>query len=179
MPDANNLVWIDLEMSGLDLEHCRILEIATLVTDGQLNVLAEGPCLVIHQPDAVLNAMDEWNTSHHGASGLTAKVKESAVSVEAAEAQTLAFIAEWLPKGKGVLCGNSIGTDRRFIDRYMPALGGFLHYRSVDVSSFKEVLRRWVGEEAVPPKKNCHRALDDIKESIAELRHYRAHYFKI
>ncbi len=179
MPDANNLIWIDLEMSGLDVGLCRILEIATLVTDGSLNVLAEGPSLVIHQAPAVLDAMDEWNTSHHGASGLTERVGTSTISTAAAELATLDFLKQWLPAGKGVLCGNSIGTDRRFIDAYMPNLGAFLHYRSVDVSSFKEMLRRWVGEAAIPPKKNSHRALDDIKESIAELAHYRHHYFKV
>jgi len=167
------LVWIDMEMSGLDPKKCHILEIATIVTDGDLNVIAEGPELVVHQPDAVLDAMDKWCTDHHGASGLTQAVKDSKVSVEEAEAQTLAFLKQHCAAGKSPLCGNSVWQDRRFIIDYMPELDQFLHYRIVDVSSIKELGRRWYPNMTSPRKRESHRALDDILESIAELRHYR------
>ncbi len=172
------LIWLDLEMSGLDPERCEILEIATIVTDGALNVLGEGPDLVVHQPDSVLDAMDEWCTQHHGESGLTAQVKASTISLAEAEAQTLEFLAQHCASGASPLCGNSIGQDRRFIVRYMPRLDAFLHYRSVDVSTIKELCRRWYPGLQAPPKRECHRALEDIRESIAELRFYQQNIFR-
>lgn len=171
------LVWIDLEMSGLDPRTCQILEIATLVTDADLNVLAEGPELIVHQPDAVLDAMDTWCTEHHGASGLTAAVRASKVSLADAEAQTLEFLREHTTSGASPLCGNSIWQDRRFIVAGMPELDAFLHYRLVDVSTIKELARRWYPDVSAPPKAESHRALGDIRESIAELRFYRERLF--
>jgi oligoribonuclease len=172
------LVWIDLEMSGLDAERCHILEIASIVTDANLDVVAEGPNLVLHQPDAVLDAMDEWNTRHHQASGLTPAVRESTLSVEDAEARTVAFLEQHTSRGASPLCGNTIWRDRRFISRYMPNLDAFLHYRLVDVSTVKELCRRWRPDVKIPDKSETHRALDDIRESIAELRHYRQVLFR-
>lgn len=178
MESAPPLVWIDLEMSGLDPDTCEILEIATLVTDGQLELLAEGPDIVIHQPDPVLDRMDAWCTRQHGQSGLTAQVQASTTSLAEAEARTLEFLRAHCSPGKSPLCGNSIGHDRRFIVRYMPALAEFLHYRSIDVSSVKELARRWYPDLPTHPKGETHRALDDIRESIQELRHYRKHIFR-
>ena len=175
---AKNLVWIDLEMTGLDVEECRIIEIATIITNSELEILAEGPELVIHQPEEVLAAMDEWNTKHHGASGLTAAVKKSEISLEEAEEATLAFIREHCQENTAPLCGNSIWQDRRFLARYMPRLEEYLHYRIIDVSSVKEVVRRWYPTYVRPPQKGqSHRALDDIRESIEELKYYRANVF--
>lgn len=171
------LVWIDLEMSGLDPRTCRILEIATLVTDADLNVLAEGPELIVHQPDAVLDAMGEWCTEHHGASGLTQAVRDAKTSLADAEAQTLDFLKRHTTPGTSPLCGNSVWQDRRFIIEGMPELDRFLHYRLVDVSSIKELARRWYPDVSAPPKAESHRALDDIRESIAELRFYRERLF--
>ena len=177
---ADVLVWLDMEMTGLDPDRERIIEMATILTDGNLTEIATGPDLVIHQDDAVLAAMDEWNTSHHGGSGLVDRVKASTVTDGDAEAQTLAFInAHVGAKDRPVLAGNSIHQDRRFIRRYMPALEKRLHYRMVDVSTIKELARRWypavVGKQ--PPKRETHRALDDIRESLEELRFYRQHVF--
>lgn len=178
MTGRDKLVWIDLEMSGLDVETCQILEIATIITDSQLEILAEGPELVIHQPDEVLDAMDAWNTKHHGESGLTQAVKDSTVSLEQAEAKTLAFVRRYCGENEAPLCGNTIWQDRRFLGHYMPRLEAFLHYRIIDVSSFKEVVHRWYpGEADPPPKGQSHRALDDIRESIEELRYYREAVF--
>lgn len=177
---SSHLLWMDMEMSGLEPARERVLELATIITDADLNVLAEGPDLVVHQPDEVLAAMDAWNTAHHGASGLVAKVQASTVTEAEAEALTLAFIdAHFGARDRPVLCGNSIHQDRRFIRRYMPALDARLHYRMVDVSTIKELGRRWYpAEVAVMPAKNeSHRALDDIRESIAELRWYRERLF--
>ncbi len=173
------LIWIDLEMSGLDPDRERILEIATIVTDAELEVIAEGPELVIHQPDALLDAMDDWNTEHHGASGLTERVRASTVTEAEAEAQTLAFLKEHCEPGRAPLAGNSVHQDRLFLVRYMPALHGFLHYRNCDVSTVKELARRWAPAafEARPRKVASHRALDDIRESIVELRYYREKFF--
>lgn len=178
MEAAAPLVWIDLEMSGLDPDTCEILEIATLITDGELELIAEGPDLVIHQPDPVLDRMDTWCTQQHGNSGLTAQVRASTISLAEAEARSLEFIRAHCPPGKSPLCGNSIGHDRRFLLRHMPRLAAYLHYRSVDVSSVKELARRWYPDLAPLHKGETHRALDDIRESIAELRHYRAHVFR-
>lgn len=172
------LVWMDLEMSGLDPDRCAILEIATIVTDAELNVVAEGPDLVIHHEDAVLDAMDEWCTTHHGQSGLTAAVKASTISLHEAEARTLEFIAQHTSPKQSPLCGNTIWQDRRFIVRHMPTLDAHLHYRLVDVSTIKELARRWYPQLRAPGKSDAHRALDDIRESIAELRFYREHVFR-
>jgi oligoribonuclease len=177
---ADVLVWLDMEMTGLDPERERIIEMATILTDGNLTELATGPDLVIHQDDAVLAAMDDWNKKHHGASGLIERVRSSTVSDGDAEAQTLAFInAHAGAKDRPVLAGNSIHQDRRFIRRYMPALEKRLHYRMVDVSTIKELARRWYPAVVAkqPPKKETHRALDDIRESLDELRFYRQHVF--
>lgn len=165
-------------MSGLDPEQCTILEIATLVTDAELNVVAEGPELVIHHEDAVLDAMDEWCTKHHGSSGLTAQVKASTISLEQAESLTLDFIAAHCGARTAPLCGNTIWQDRRFLVRYMPRIDAHLHYRLVDVSTIKELARRWYPDLKVPAKSDSHRAMDDIRESIAELRFYRDNVFR-
>lgn len=174
---ASLLVWLDMEMSGLDPDLCVPLEIATLVTTPELEIVAEGPNLIIHQPDAALDRMDAWNTKHHGESGLIDAVRRSRVTVEAAEAETLEFLARYLEPGKSPLCGNSIGQDRRFLVRYMPRLEAFFHYRNVDISTIKELVRRWYGVTP-PPKKGAHRALDDIMESLGELRWYRQMVFR-
>ncbi len=172
------LVWIDMEMSGLFPATCRILEIATIVTDGDLNVVAEGPDLVVHQPDAVLEAMDEWNREHHGASGLAEAVRKSTISVAEAERRTLDFLKQHCTPGESPLCGNSVGQDRLFLARYMPELEAFLNYRIVDVSSVKEVVLRWYPALEIPTKREAHRALEDIHESIEELRFYREKVFR-
>lgn len=172
------LIWLDMEMTGLNPETEHILEIATLVTNSELEILAEGPDLVVHQPDEILDAMGEWCQQHHGASGLTEASRSSTISVAEAEMRTLEFLAAHCRPGFSPLCGNTIGQDRRFIVRYMPKLDVFLHYRSVDVSSIKELTKRWYPTMPVLPKAETHRALDDIRESLAELRHYRKHVFR-
>src|SRR4051812_17344134 len=180
MAGSDVLVWLDMEMTGLDPERERIIEIATILTDGQLTEIAVGPELVIHQPDEIVAAMDEWNTKHHGASGLTERVRQSQITDADAEAQTIAFIdAHVAARERPVLAGNSIHQDRRFIRRYMPVLEKRLHYRMVDVSTIKELARRWFPAITAkqPQKKETHRALDDIRESIDELRFYRQHVF--
>ncbi len=175
----NNLIWIDLEMTGLEPERDRIIEIATIVTDAQLNVLAQGPVLAVHQSDACLSTMDEWNTNTHGASGLTERVRLSDCDEAAAEAKTLAFLAQWVEKGASPMSGNSIGQDRRFLVKYMPKLEAYFHYRNLDVSTLKELARRWAPEVMEGfKKKNTHQALDDIIESIEELKYYREHFLK-
>lgn len=174
-----HLVWMDLEMTGLNPDRDTILEIATLITNNTLEVVAEGPTVVIHQPKDVLDAMDQWNREHHAASGLSARALASSVSTAAAEAQTLAFVKRYCPERTSPLCGNSIWQDRRFIARYMPALDAYLHYRVIDVSTVKELVRRWYPKGPQPPeKKHAHLAIDDIRESIDELRFYRANYFR-
>jgi oligoribonuclease len=175
----DHLVWVDLEMTGLDPEKNTILEIATLITDGALNVVADGPVLVVHQPATVLESMDEWCREHHGASGLTARSAASTLSIADAEAQTLAFAREYCTVRSSPLCGNSVHQDRRFLVRYMPAFDAFLHYRNIDVSTVKELVRRWYpAGPTAPEKKHAHLALDDIRESLDELRFYRQHFFR-
>ena len=175
-----NLVWMDLEMTGLDPESEVIIEMATIITDSELNVLAEGPVLAIQAPEAKLAAMDDWNQTHHSASGLLERVRKSAVTVLEAEAQTLAFLERHVEKNAAPLCGNTLWQDRRFLVRYMPALEAYLHYRNIDVSSLKELARRWRPELLSGfSKQNAHTALADIRESIDELRYYREHFLKL
>ena len=177
---AQNLVWIDMEMTGLDPEENVVLEIATIVTDKDLNVLAEGPVIAIHQSDEELAKMDDWNVNTHTKSGLVARVKASQHDEAKAIAETLAFIRQWVPERTSPLCGNSIGQDRRFMVKHMAELEAFFHYRNVDVSTIKELVRRWQPELLDQFKKSgTHQALDDIRESIAELQFYRSHVFKI
>ncbi len=173
-----NMVWIDMEMTGLDPVKDRIIEIASIVTDGQLNILAEGPNLVIHQPERLIRGMDQWNQEHHSKSGLIADVRNSTVTVKAAEKMTLEFLKEYCKPKKAPLCGNSIHHDRRFLARDMPAIDDYLHYRHVDVSTIKALVARWYPKDKEPPKGKSHRALSDIRESIEELRFYRERYFK-
>ena len=175
-----NLIWIDLEMTGLDTYNDAIIEIATIVTDDKLNVLAEGPIIAIHQPDAALEAMDNWNTKQHSGSGLTERVKNSTTNEAEAERQTLDFLAQYVPAGVSPMCGNSICQDRRFMARIMPELEAYFHYRNLDVSSLKELARRWSpAVEKSFKKKSSHLAMDDIKDSIRELEHYREHFIKL
>lgn len=180
MAEGDRLVWIDLEMTGLDPEKERIIEMATIITDSDLNLVAEGPVIAVHQPDSLLDAMDEWCTNTHGASGLTKRVKESTISEAQAEQQTLEFLQQYLEPGKSPLCGNSIGQDRRFLAKYMPQLESFFHYRNLDVSTIKELARRWRPDVLAGVKKQgSHLALDDIRDSINELRHYRETFFQL
>ena len=177
---AQNLVWIDMEMTGLDPEENVVLEIATIVTDKDLNVLAEGPVIAIHQSDEELAKMDDWNVNTHTKSGLVARVKASQHDEAKAIAETLDFIRQWVPERTSPLCGNSIGQDRRFMVKHMSELEAFFHYRNVDVSTIKELVRRWQPELLEKfTKSGSHQALDDIRESIAELQFYRSHVFKI
>jgi oligoribonuclease len=179
MQNPQNLIWIDLEMTGLDPDHDVIIEMATIVTDSDLNTLAEGPVLAIHQSDEILAGMDEWNTRQHGGSGLTQRVRDSRISMAEGEAQTIAFLEQWVPKGKSPICGNSICQDRRFLYRHMRNLENYFHYRNLDVSTLKELAARWAPEVKDSFQKgSTHLALDDIRESIAELRHYRQHFIK-
>lgn len=176
----DNLIWIDLEMTGLDPGADQIIEIATVVTDARLDVLAEGPVMAIFQPAAVLDRMDEWNTRQHGNSGLIERVQQSPHSAGDAERETLSFLSQWVPKGASPMCGNSICQDRRFMARLMPELEDWFHYRNLDVSTLKELSRRWAPEVYKGfTKESSHLALDDIKDSIAELRYYREHLLKI
>jgi oligoribonuclease len=177
MSNAENLIWIDLEMTGLVPETDDIIEIATIVTDKDLNVLAEGPAIAVYQPEAALARMDEWNQRQHGSSGLAARVRASRISAGEAEQQTLEFLAAWVPAGASPMCGNSICQDRRFLARHMPRLEKFFHYRNLDVSTLKELARRWAPHVAAGfMKQGAHLALADIRESIRELRHYRAQF---
>ncbi len=177
--DSSHLIWIDLEMTGLDPDNDLIIEIASIVTDQNLHILAQGPVLAIHQSDTALDAMDDWNQQHHGQSGLIERVKASTVDAADAERQTIEFIRQWVPENTSPICGNSIGQDRRFLYRYMPKLEAYFHYRSIDVSTLKELAARWA--PAVKEgftKQSSHQALDDIIESIEELRYYREHFIK-
>ncbi|MFT2092564.1 oligoribonuclease [Paraglaciecola sp. 2405UD69-4] len=178
--NSENLVWIDMEMTGLEPETDVVLEIATIVTDKELNIIAEGPVLAIHQPKEVLDAMDEWCTKTHGQSGLTQRCLDSRVTVAEAVKETIEFLKLYVPKGASPLCGNTIGQDRRFLVKYMAELEAYFHYRNVDVSTIKELVRRWKPELLDGfQKKGVHLALDDIRESIAELVYYRQHVFTI
>jgi oligoribonuclease len=177
---ADNLVWIDLEMTGLNTQADHIIEIATIVTDSSLDVVAEGPVIAIHQPDSVLAAMDEWNRTTHGASGLLNRVRESSATAAEAEARTLEFLSRHAEGGASPMCGNSICQDRRFLAREMPELEKFFHYRNLDVSTLKELARRWAPHVlAGVQKSSIHLAMDDIRESIRELDHYRRHFLRV
>ncbi|UYG06745.1 oligoribonuclease [Halomonas sp. M4R1S46] len=179
-PRAQRLVWIDLEMTGLDPNRERIIEVATLVTDADLNVVAEGPVLAVHQSDGLLEAMDDWNQKTHGASGLVKRVKESRMDTAEAERRTLAFLNEHVAPGASPMCGNSVHQDRRFLEREMPELLAFFHYRNLDVSTLKELAKRWNPGALVGfSKRNVHLAMDDIRESIAELAHYRRTFLRL
>src|SRR5690554_7621712 len=174
------LVWLDLEMTGLDPEKERIIEAAVIVTEADLTFVAEGPVMVIHQKDEILDAMDKWNTATHGKSGLTEKVKASTINEEEAETELLAFLSKHVSMGKSPLCGNTVGQDRRFLVKYMPRLEAFFHYRNLDVSTLKELALRWKPEVYRSfVKQSRHEALADIYESIEELKHYREHFIKL
>jgi oligoribonuclease len=178
--DATNLVWIDLEMTGLDTQNDHIIEIATIVTDARLNILAEGPVIAVHQADAVLTAMDAWNTAQHAGSGLTQRVRESRLDEAQAERLTLVFLSQYVPPNCSPMCGNSICQDRRFLARCMPELERYFHYRNLDVSTLKELAQRWVPEVARAfSKQSAHLALDDVRDSIRELQYYRERLFKL
>nr|WP_309574907.1 oligoribonuclease [Moraxella osloensis] len=177
--DKKHLIWIDLEMTGLDTLNDTIIEIATIVTDSELNILAEGPVFAIHTPDIVLNSMDDWNTRQHGQSGLIDRIRRSNVTMAQAETETIAFLSKYVEAGRSPMCGNSICQDRRFLARQMPTLERFFHYRNLDVSTVKELAYRWRPDILSSfEKKGSHLALDDIRDSIRELRHYKEHFFK-
>ncbi|HED52394.1 MAG TPA: oligoribonuclease [Gammaproteobacteria bacterium] len=174
-----NLIWIDLEMTGLDTFNDRIIEIATIVTDSQLEIIAEGPMLAVHQPDEIMGAMDEWNTKQHGKSGLTQRVRDSTLSVRDVERATLEFLQKHVDKGASPMCGNSICQDRRFMARLMPELEAFFHYRNLDVSTIKELGKRWAPQVTRGfSKDSAHLAMDDTRDSINELKYYREHLFR-
>lgn len=178
MRSEMNLVWLDLEMTGLDPDRCTIVEIATVITDSQLNIQAEGPALAIHHDSKSLSTMEKWSRDTHKKSGLLRRVEESNITTRQAEEQTLDFIRQYCPEKTSPLCGNSIGHDRRFLERYMPTLFAYFHYRNIDVSTVKELVRRWYPNGlSAPMKKGNHLALDDIRESINELKFYREYYF--
>lgn len=173
MDNTTRLAWIDLEMTGLDVEKDRIIEMAAIVTEADLTVVAVSEIIVVHQSDELLNSMDEWNTRTHGQSGLTERVRASRTTEAEAEARMMSFLLQHVPKGVSPMCGNSIGQDRRFLSRYMPDLEAHFHYRNIDVSTLKELARRWAPSVPAFEKKGAHRALDDIEESIGELAYFR------
>ena len=180
MQSDQNMIWVDLEMTGLDPDNDVIIEIATIVTDNELNAIAEGPVIAIHQADERLDAMDEWNTSHHTSSGLVKRVRDSSETEDSATRKTIEFLLEYVPEGVSPMCGNSICQDRRFMARYMPDLEGYFHYRNLDVTTLKILMQRWRPElESGYSKKNSHLALDDIRESIEELRYYRSSFLVV
>lgn len=180
MKDEQNLIWLDMEMTGLDPEFDRVLEIATVITDKDLNILEQGPVIAVWQPDSILNNMDNWNTEHHTQSGLIKRVQNEGVLDAEAEEQTLEFLKKWVPARKSPMCGNTVSQDRRFLARYMPALEHYFHYRHIDVSTVKELAARWVpGLPDGFSKAGKHLALDDILESIEEMKYYRQHFFKL
>ena len=180
VPNEMNLVWIDMEMTGLNPDHDRVIELAAIVTDAELNVLAEGPVFTIHQSDQVLDGMDAWNKGTHGRSGLIDRVKASTTTEEQASAAMIEFLKVYVPAGKSPMCGNSICQDRRFMARHMPTLEEFFHYRNIDVSTLKELCRRWKPELIAGFKKHhLHTALADIRESVEELRYYREHFISV
>lgn len=175
-----NLCWLDMEMTGLNPETDKIIEVAMIITDPDLNVLAQSEVFAVHQSDEVLNAMDEWNTATHGRTGLTERVRASHYTEAEVEQKLLDFMAEWIPEKATPMCGNTIHQDRRFMVKYMPRLEAYFHYRNLDVSTLKELARRWhpqVAKSVV--KRGSHQALDDILESIEEMRHYREHFLKL
>ena len=179
-PNEFRLVWLDMEMTGLDPEKERIIEVAVVITEPDLTVVAEGPVLVVHQPDSLLDAMDSWNKSTHGKSGLVDRVKASVLNESAVEDQLIAFMAQYVPAGKSPLCGNTVSQDRRFMFNYMPKLEQFFNYRTIDVSTLKELARRWKPELLKGFEKHSkHEALADIYESIDELKYYREHFIKL
>ena len=173
-----NLIWVDLEMTGLDPDKERIIEIATIITDSNLTIVAEGPNLVINQPKELIENMDEWNTKQHGNSGLTQSVLQSSISEQAAEIETLEFISKYVGNKASPMCGNTVSHDRRFLSKYMPELENYFHYRHIDVSSVKEIIVRWMNQAQSYQKNSNHRALDDIKDSINELKHYKKLLFE-
>ena len=178
--DPTNLIWIDLEMTGLDTQADHIIEVATIITDKDLNILEEGPVIAVHQDDQVLNGMDDWNRKHHGESGLIERVRASTVDAAEAERQTVEFLSRYIPGGASPMCGNSICQDRRFLARLMPVMEAYFHYRNLDVSTLKELARRWAPALYAAHNKNTtHQALQDIRDSIAELAYYREHFLKV
>jgi oligoribonuclease len=180
MQSASNLIWVDMEMTGLDPDQDVVIEIATIVTDTELNTLAEGPVIALHQSDARLAGMDEWNTTHHTRSGLVDRVKASEHDEGRAEQETIAFLEQWVPSGASPMCGNTICQDRRFMVRHLPQLEAYFHYRNLDVSTLKILMQRWRPElESGFVKTGTHLALDDIRESINEMRYYREHFLKL
>ncbi|ALG69031.1 oligoribonuclease [Beggiatoa leptomitoformis] len=177
--DPTHLIWIDLEMTGLEPAHESIIEIATVITDVHLNLVAEGPVIAIHQPDSLLATMDEWNTRQHNESGLVTRVRESTIDLATAEQMTLAFLQQYVPAGKSPICGNTVSQDRLFLHAYMPTLEKYFHYRQIDVSTLKELARRWMPQLPKFSKTAQHLAMSDIYESINELKYYREHFLRL